>query len=138
MDNLTICTDVHKLDVDLIHQFISNSYWGKNRSLEQTQKAIHNSLNFGLYLNNNQIGYARVISDCSIFAYLMDVFIIEAHRGKKYSKKLMDHILNHPELKDVQNWKLSTDDAHGLYEQYGFEKITNPDNLMVLRKKQFI
>ena len=130
MKEIVIDTNYNKLNLTFINNFISNSYWGKGRTIEQMKKSIENSLNFGVYADGEQIGYARIISDFTFFAYLMDVFIIEKERGRGYSKKLMDYILNHPELKNVENWKLVTSDAHGLYEKYGFKKIANPGKIM--------
>ena len=130
MTEIIIDTDKSKLNTTFINDFISNSYWGKGRTLEQTQKIIENSLNFGVYLGNRQIGYARVVTDFTIFAYILDVFIVKNERRKGYSKKLMNHILTHPELKNIENWKLATLDAHGLYEKYGFNKIANPEKMM--------
>ncbi|MCL6220440.1 GNAT family N-acetyltransferase [Zunongwangia pacifica] len=130
MKALIINTDKNQLNVPLITDFISQTYWAKGRTLQQVQKAIANSLNFGVYLEGRQIGYARVVTDFTIIAYLMDVFILESERGKGYSKKLMEYILNHPELQQVENWKLNTKDAHGLYQQFGFKEVVDPKKMM--------
>lgn len=135
MKKVTIHTDVHKLNIALIHDFISHSYWGKGRTIEQTRKSIANSLNFGIYLDDEQIGYARVVTDFTIFAYLLDVFIIEQERGKGYSKNLMDYIMMYPKLQDVKSWKLATADAHGLYEKYGFVRVEDPGKIMERNEK---
>ncbi len=130
MSTLEINTDKTKLNVPFIHAFISNSYWGKGRSIETIQTCIANSLNFGVYLDGKQIGYARAVTDYAQFAYLFDVFIDEVHRGKGYSKELMKYILDCDELKSIKTWGLTTRDAHGLYKQFGFTELTNPENLM--------
>lgn len=133
MKKITICTDKNKLNLNFIHDFISNSYWGRGRTIEDTKKIIYYSLNFGIYLNENQIGYARVITDYTILAYLLDVFITESKRGNGYSLKLMDCIMNHPDLKNIRSWKLATIDAQGLYRKYGFELIKSPDMMGMKR-----
>ncbi len=130
MKELIINTDKNQLNIQLITDFIAQTYWAKGRTLQQVQKTIANSLNFGVYQEGRQIGYARVVTDFTIIAYLMDVFIIESERGKGYSKKLMEYILNHPELKQVENWKLNTKDAHGLYQQFGFKEVSDPKKMM--------
>lgn len=135
MREITINTDVEKLNLKLIHNFISKSYWGKGRTIEQIEKSIKQSLNFGIYADGKQIGYARVVTDFTFFAYLMDVFIVENERGKGYSKNLMEYIMNYPSLKNVENWKLTTVDAHKLYEKYGFHKIENADKMMERKLK---
>ncbi|MDC6390636.1 GNAT family N-acetyltransferase [Maribacter sp. PR1] len=138
MKAITIDTTKNKLDARLITDFIANSYWGKGRTIEQTENSIENSINFGVYMNNEQIGYARVITDYTIFAYLSDVFIIEKERGKGYSKRLLNYIVNHPQLKHVEKWKLDTADAHGLYQKFGFKEIENPKRMMERKTKDNI
>ncbi len=130
MEEIIISTDKEKLDVGFIHQFISNTYWAKGRTVEEMKTCIDHSLCFGVFLNGQQIGFARVVSDFFQFAYLMDVFITEEHRGKGYSKKIMDAILNHEVLKHIKIWRLATRDAHNLYRQFGFTALANPENLM--------
>lgn len=115
-----INTDKTQLDIDLICQFLTNSYWGKERTREQIITSIDNTMCFGMYLEGEQIGFARVLTDKAFFAYLMDVFIIESHRGKGYSKQLLKVIFDDAELQDVRKWFLATKDAHGLYRQFGF------------------
>ena len=127
---MKISTKKSDLDIQFIHAFISNSYWGKGRTLEETKKCIENSLNFGMFSNGKQIGYARVVTDFTIFAYILDVFIVENERGKGFSILIMNDIMNHPELTNVKTWKLATSDAHGLHKKYGFDSIINPENLM--------
>jgi GNAT superfamily N-acetyltransferase len=134
MTNLQINTDINQLDIAFIHEFISNTYWAKGRTLETMQNCIENSLNFGVYLHGKQIGYARLVTDYNIFAYIMDLFIHEDFRGKAYSKELMKFILECEQVKDVKIWRLATTDAHGLYEQFGFKPISKPGNFMELMR----
>jgi GNAT superfamily N-acetyltransferase len=132
-DNFSISTDPEKLDLTLIHNFLSNSYWAKNMPREVLEKSVRHSLNYGVYLNGSQIGYARVLTDYATFAYLADVFIIEAHRKKGLSKWLMECILAHPELQKIRTWMLKTTDAHGLYAKFGFNPPERPDSIMEKR-----
>jgi GNAT superfamily N-acetyltransferase len=134
MIKIEINTNKENLDLYFIHEFISKSYWAKGRSLETMKTCIDNSLNFGVYLNNKQIGYARLVTDYGQFAYIMDVFIDPTFRGKGYSKQLVNYILNYPELSSVKIWRLATNDAHGLYKQFGFNHLKNPENLMEIVK----
>ncbi len=132
MEHLIITSDKNKLDLEYITEFISHSYWAKDRSLENMHTCVDNSLNFGVFLDEQQIGYARVVTDYFQFAYLMDVFIDEKYRGKGYSKVLMKHILECDSLKDVKVWRLATADAHELYKQFGFTELSKPENMMEL------
>lgn len=134
MPEIEISTDKNRLDINFINEFISNSYWAKDRTIETMQTCIDNSLNFGVYLNNQQIGFARVVTDFGQLAYIMDLFIEENYRGKGYSKKLMKFILEFDKLKNIKVWRLATRDAHGLYTKFGFNKIAKPENLMELIK----
>ncbi|MEO7672759.1 MAG: GNAT family N-acetyltransferase [Pyrinomonadaceae bacterium] len=128
---LTISTDASKLQVDVIHEFLVNdSYWAKERSIEQTRAAIENSICFGVYDGGRQIGFARVVSDCATFAYLGDVFIVEEFRGRSLSKWLMETIVSHPDLQGLRRWVLATRDAHALYEKFGFHSLTFPERWM--------
>ncbi|MBN9298538.1 MAG: GNAT family N-acetyltransferase [Filimonas sp.] len=125
----TISTDPAKLDLKMIHQYLSEeSYWAKNIPLEVVERGIANSIAFGMYEGNKQIGFARVITDKATFAYLADVFILAAYRGKGLSKWLMQVIHAHPELQSLRRWMLVTRDAHGLYEQNGWTAI--PEELV--------
>lgn len=130
---IEISNDKNRLDVNMIHSYLSNdSYWAKGRSLDTVRASINNSLCFGVYQNKNQIGFARVVSDFSVFAWIMDVFIIEEQQGKGYSKELMKNIMAHPSLQHLQRWGLGTHDAHGLYQQFGFKPLSRPDRMMEL------
>jgi GNAT superfamily N-acetyltransferase len=127
---VNINTDVKNLDLLFIHHFISNSYWAKGRSIEDVKTCIDNSLNFGIYLNGSQIGYARVVTDYVVFAYLMDLFILEEYRKKGYAKLLMEHIMSHDAIMNVKVWRLSTTNSHFLYEKFGFKTIKDSVNMM--------
>jgi ribosomal protein S18 acetylase RimI-like enzyme len=136
MENgFTISMDKSKLDVDAIHDYLCNrSYWGQGRSIETVRKCIENSLCFGMYdKNDNFIGFARVVTDYTIFAYLMDLFILETHRNQGLGKKLVDHIVNDVSFKDIRFWRLDTMDAHGLYKKYGFKEPSRPNRIMEKR-----
>jgi GNAT superfamily N-acetyltransferase len=134
MENFIISTDRDRLDVQMIHQFLSErSYWGKGRSLETVRQSIANSLCFGVYdLSGKQLGFARVATDYAVFGWLMDVFILEEYRGKGLGKLLMKRITEHPALKNLKRIGLGTADAHGLYEQFGFTGLSKPQNMMEL------
>jgi len=119
-----ITTNVSKLDVNVIHHYLSEeSYWAKGIPMYVVERSIANSLCFGLFINDEQIGFARLITDKATFAYLADVFILREHRGKGLSKWLMKTIQAHPELQNLRRWLLTTKDAHGLYEQLGWVKV---------------
>lgn len=130
-EEYTISTDISKLDVEAIHDFLSNhAGWCDNIPLETVQKSIDHSLNFGVYYENRQIGFARVISDYATIAYLGDVYLLSEHRGKGISKKLMDTITQHPELQNLRRWVLLTNTASWLYEKYGFKPPAHPEMYM--------
>jgi GNAT superfamily N-acetyltransferase len=125
-ENFLISTDKSKLNVDVIHRYLcEESYWAKGIPRDVVERSIVNSICFGMYDKEQQIGFARVISDKATFAYLADVFILPAYRGKNLGKWLMQTIHEHPELQDLRRWWLGTKDAHGLYEQYGWTRITD-------------
>lgn len=127
----TVSTDKTRLDISLIHRFLSTeSYWAPNIPLGTVERAIRNSLCFGLYLNEEQVGFARVITDEATFAYMADVFIVAGHRGQGLSKQLMQTISDYPTLQGLRRWVLATRDAHNLYEQFGFTALDNPDIFM--------
>ena len=134
--HLTIDTDKARLDLDVIHGFLSASYWSPNVPREIVRRAIDNSLCFGVYIGDAQVGFARVITDLSTFAYLADVFILEAYRGRGLSKRLMDAIVSHPQLQGLRRWTLITRDAHALYARYGFTPLATPDRFMERRPLQ--
>lgn len=126
-----ISTDKDRLQIDVIHEFLSReSYWARERLIDQTRTAIANSICFGLFYLDRQIGFARVISDKATFAYIGDVFVIDEFRGRGLSKWLMETIIGHPELQGLRRWVLATRDAHGLYGQFGFADLEYPDRWM--------
>lgn len=127
----TISTERERLQIDVIFKYLTGeSYWARERSYEQTVTAIKNSLPFGVYKGENLIGFARVVTDYATFAYLGDVFILEAHRGKGLSKWLMEIVVNHPDLQNLRRWILATRDAHALYEKYEFSALRFPERWM--------
>jgi GNAT superfamily N-acetyltransferase len=127
----TISTNNDRLSIQLVHDFISNqSYWGQGRRIETVQRALENSLNFGLYKKNQQVGFARVVTDYCTFAWLADVFVIDEYRGQGLSKWLMEVIMSHPQLVGMRRWVLATRDAHGLYRQFGFVEMLQPERWM--------
>ncbi len=134
--HVTIDTDKARLDLDVIHGFLSASYWSPNVPREIVRRAIDNSLCFGVYIGDAQVGFARVITDLATFAYLADVFILEAYRGRGLSKRLMDAIVSHPQLQGLRRWTLITRDAHALYARYGFTPLATPDRFMERRPLQ--
>jgi GNAT superfamily N-acetyltransferase len=129
---LHISTDPSLLDLPFIHGFLTTSYWAKGRTLEEMETIVAHSLNFGAYVDGNQVAYAyaRVVTDRVQFAYLMDVFVDPELRGNGYSKQLMAHVFEHELLSDIKLWRLGTKDAHGLYAQFGFTPLAEPANLM--------
>lgn len=136
-DNFCISTDKSKLDITIIHHYLSKeAYWSLNIPLERVQKSINNSLCYGVYYNDQQIGFARVITDFASFAYIADVFILNEYRGKGLSKWLVETMITHPELQDLRRWALRTRDAHGLYNKFGFADISDPEKWMELDTKK--
>ncbi len=133
-----ISTDKSKLDIEAIHDYLCNkSYWAKGRSFENVRKSIDNSICFGLYDSENKIlGFARVVTDKVVFAYLMDFFIFDEYQGDGLGKKLAKYIIEYPELQ-VRLWFLATDSAHGLYEKFGFSALSDPDRYMLKRDENY-
>jgi GNAT superfamily N-acetyltransferase len=131
-DGFTISDDPARLDYDAIWAFISAAYWARMRTREQHDRAVAHSLCLGVYDDQMQIGFARVITDYAITAHIADVYILEPYRGRGLSKWLMSVILDHPELALVRRFTLNTDDAHGLYAQFGFKPLRKPEAMMEL------
>ena len=130
---IQISTDKSLLNTEMIFDYLSNrSYWAKGRSIEVVRNSIENSFCFGIYDDKEQIGFARVVTDYAIFAWVMDVFILEKDRGEGYGKALMHEVRNHPKLNTVVRWGLCTDDAHELYKQFGFATPQRPEIMMEL------
>lgn len=131
-----ISADKKKLDKGMIHHFLSTqAYWSLNIPYEKIVQAIENSLCFGVYYNEEQVGFARIISDYTTVAYLGDVFILPEHRGQGLSKMLMQHIMQHPDLQGLRRWILLTQDAHELYRKFGWTAIAAPDRWMEIHDK---
>jgi GNAT superfamily N-acetyltransferase len=129
----SISTDVNQLDLTVIHQFLANTYWAKDIPFTVLQHSIQNSLVFGLYKDKQQIGFGRVITDYSTFAYIADVFVLfvlESFRGEGLGKWLIETIISHPELRGLRRWLLVTKDAHELYQKVSFNEIKNPSRFM--------
>jgi len=125
--------DTNLVDVKAVHHYLSTqSYWAKDISLELVQKSITNSLCFGIYKDQKQVGFARWVTDKATFAYLCDVYVEEEFRGLGLSKKLMALMLFHPDLQGLRRYQLATLDAHGLYKQFGFKALENPEMQMAI------
>jgi GNAT superfamily N-acetyltransferase len=122
-----ISTDRSRLDVDLVFAYLSNhSYWARGRKREVVIRSIDNSLNFGIFTQEKQVGFARVVTDKATFAWLADVFVIEEHRNQGLGKWLVEVITSHAELQGLRRWLLATRDAHELYRQFGFRELDEP------------
>lgn len=129
--DFSVSTDRDRLDMEFIHHFLSQeSYWVRGIPFEKVKTAADHSLNFGVYHQDRQIGYARIITDYSRVAYLADVFVIPGYRGQGLSKWLMEQIMGHPDLQGLRRWILHTSDAHGLYEQFGWTAAEKPETYM--------
>src|SRR5277367_1313379 len=122
-----ISTDRARLDLDVIHSFLTESYWAKGIPRETVARSIENSLCVGVYADGKQVGFARVISDFATYAYLGDVFILEEYRGRGLGKWLMECIMQHPKLQGLRRWTLLTRDAHRLYAGFGFTPLMAPE-----------
>ncbi len=127
---ITISTDKTRLDLPFIQNFLKDIYWAAGRTLEEVQVTLDASVCFGIYLDNQQIGFARVITDYVVFAYVMDVFIDEKQRGNGYSSLLIEAMMKAPQLQQVKIWRLATSDAHFLYEKFGFTALAHPEKMM--------
>ncbi|HEX8847058.1 MAG TPA: GNAT family N-acetyltransferase [Pyrinomonadaceae bacterium] len=126
-----ISTDRALLDLDVVRDYLSNSsYWATGRSLETIRRSVENSLAFGLYEGERQIGFARVITDYATFAWLADVFVLEEFRGRGLGTWLVETIIRHPQLQGFRRWVLATKDAHELYRRFGFVELKRPERWM--------
>lgn len=134
-DGFTISTDPARLDLELIHRTLSTeSYWAAGRSFDKIARAFAHSLPFGIYAPDGMlVGWARVVTDYATFAYLADVWVLASHRGQGLSKFLVGTIMAHPDLQDLRRWTLFTRDAQGLYGQFGFTAIAEPEKAMERR-----
>lgn len=127
-----VTTDSAWFDEEMIHQFLTQSYWAKGIPRDVVARSIRNSLCFAVMHGSTQVGFARVITDYATYAYLADVFIFESHRGRGLSKFLMECIVAHPQLQGLRRWTLATRDAHGLYAKFGFTPLKSPNRFMEL------
>ena len=129
-----ITTDPRKLDLDAIHGFLSRSFWAEGIPKATVAKAIANSLCFGLFDGDDQVGFARVVTDRATYAYLCDVYVLEKHRGLGLGKWLIETVMAHPDLQGLRRFQLVTRDAHGLYSRHGFDAPISPDRHMEIFK----
>ena len=127
-----VTTDRARFDVDLIHGFLRSTYWAANLPRAVLEKSIRHALCFAVFAERKQVAFARVITDYATFAYLSDLFVVPEHRGRGVSKLLMQTILAHPELQGLRRFLLATKDAHGLYAQFDFKPLANPQDFMTI------
>jgi GNAT superfamily N-acetyltransferase len=125
-----ISTNRDALDLDVIHNSLADSYWAAGIPRDVVARSIQNSLCFGIYQQQQQVGFARVISDFATYAYIADVFVVDGFRGRGLGKWLMECIMAYPQLQHLRRWGLATRDAHGLYQQFGFSALTSPERHM--------
>ncbi len=134
IEDYLLSNDKSKLQMDVIHNYLSTqSYWAQNIPLDIVKKAIDGSLCFAMYLEQQQIGFARVVTDCATFGYLADVFILSKYQGKGLSKQLMGFIMDYPPFKPLRRFMLATKDAQGLYKQFGFNQLASPERIMEIK-----
>jgi GNAT superfamily N-acetyltransferase len=134
MHSYEISTDPARLDIDAIHAFLTQSYWSPGIPRATVARAISHSLCFGAFCEGQQVGFARVVTDRTTFAYLCDVYVLDAHRGRGLAKQLMDRVVQHPDLQGLRRMMLATRDAHGLYARYGFKPLAAPGVMMEIHK----
>jgi GNAT superfamily N-acetyltransferase len=127
--------DKQRLDIDAIHAFLVQSYWSPGIPRAVVERAIANSLCFAVFHNDKQVGFARVITDQATFAYLADVYILPEHRGQGLSKRLVEQVIQHPQLQGLRRMMLATLDAHGLYAKYGFKPLAAPERVMEIHNR---
>ena len=128
-----ITTDPGQVDLDVVHGFLTSSYWASWISREKVARSIAGSIPFALFEDERQVGFARVISDCATFAWLADVFVVPDRRGAGLGQWLVETILAHPDLQGLRRWSLATRDAHSLYARYGFVRLATPERMMEYR-----
>jgi len=133
-DGYIVSTDRRRLDLESIHRFLSTSYWATGLPMEVLTKAIDGSLVFGVYCGNEQVAFARVVTDRATFAYLCDVYVEEAHRGNGLGRWMMKTIVAHPDLQGLRRFVLITRDAHWLYDRVGFRPLAAPDRYMEIHR----
>jgi GNAT superfamily N-acetyltransferase len=130
-----VSTDRSRIDVAAVHAFLSRSYWSPGIPEDVVRRGITGAICFGLYHGREQVGFARVITDRATYAYLADVYVLEAHRGRGLAKWMMEVIMSHPSLQGLRRFSLSTRDAHSLYRQFGFELVANPERQMEIMRR---
>ena len=131
----TISTDRTRIDVPVVHAFLSRTYWSPGVPEEIVRRGIAGAICFGIYHGREQVGFARVITDQATYAYLSDVYVLESHRGRGLAKWMMELVMAHPSLQGLRRFSLSTRDAHSLYAQFGFELVANPDRQMEIMRR---
>ena len=134
MADYEISSERGRMDVAAIHAFLTRTYWARGIPLETVQRAIENSLCFGVFQGEAQVGFARVITDQATFAYLADVYLLDEHLGKGLARRLVQAVLAHPRLQGLRRWLLVTRDAHALYRPHGFEPVAHPDRIMEIHR----
>lgn len=130
MQPYEVTSDKSRMDVNAIHAFLTQSYWSPGVPLSVVQRAIDNSVCFGLFLGKDQVGFARVITDKATFGYLADVYVLEAHRGNGLSLRLVEAVVQHPELQGLRRFMLATRDAHAVYAKFSFKPLAAPARFM--------
>jgi GNAT superfamily N-acetyltransferase len=133
MQHYEVSEDKSRIDFDVVHEFLSQSYWAAGIPRETLRRAIDNSMCIGVYAGAEQVGFARVVTDKATFAYLADVFVLASHRNNGLSRLILDFIESHPDLAGVRRKMLITRDAHGLYQKYGYDSPKNPENILEIR-----
>ena len=136
-DGYRISTDPSELNLDVVHGYLKGSYWAAGVPRDIVKHSIAGSLCFGVYRDEEQVGFARVVTDYATFAYLADVFVLEEHRGRGIGKWLLEVILAHPDLQGLRRWMLATRDAHELYRKYGFDELQRPGIFMERRDASY-
>ncbi|MBV9190122.1 MAG: GNAT family N-acetyltransferase [Betaproteobacteria bacterium] len=134
MQSYELVSDVSRFDVAAIHAFLSRSYWSPGIPRAVVERAIANSVCFGILHGAQQVGFARVVTDKATFAYLADVYVLEEHRGRGLARRMMQALFAHPELKGLRRMLLVTRDAHALYSKFGFKPLAAPDRMMELHR----
>ena len=129
-DGYTISDNVSRLQLDVIHGFVTASYWAEGIEKATVARSIAHSMPFGIYRGDAQVGFCRALTDHATFGYVLDVFVLQEHRGHGLAQWLMETVLAHPALRDVPRWRLATKDAHGLYAKVGFTPLAQPERLM--------
>jgi len=131
-ETMEITCDVRRVDAALVTEFLATSYWAKGVSRDVVEKSLQGSLCFSLLDDGQQVGFARVVTDRATFAFLADVFVLPDYRGRGLGEWLVECVIDHPQLQNLRRWMLGTRDAHGLYEKFGFKRLSQPEIFMEL------